>query len=100
MIKFVSNDAIIIRPAEEIDVEQIQKVLHTEGEMWGIDKIVMNIKRLFILTYQNKIIGVLYGNLTPHKFEISWVVVHPMYPENSIRTAMRQAIGDVLMHQP
>lgn len=100
MIKFVSNGAIIIRPAEEIDVEQIQKVLHNEGEMWDIDKIVMNIKRLFILIYQNKIIGVLYGNLTPHKFEISWGVVHPMYPENSIRTAMRQAIGDVLMHQP
>lgn len=51
MIKFVSNGAIIIRPAEEIDVEQIQKVLHNEGEMWDIDKIVMNIKRLFILTY-------------------------------------------------
>lgn len=96
----VNNDVIIIRPAKEIDIDEIQKVLHSEGKMWDIAKIAMNINKIFILTYQNKIIGVLYGNLNANKFEISWVIVHPMYPENSIRTAMHQAIGGVLMRQP
>jgi N-acetylglutamate synthase-like GNAT family acetyltransferase len=100
VITLVNDDVIIIRPAKETDIEEIQKVLHSEGKMWTITKIAMHINKIFILTYQNKIISVLYGNSTADKFEISWVIVHPMYPENSIRIAMHQAIGGVLMRQP
>lgn len=93
-------EAIILRPAEASDAEGIWEVVHAEGIAWSIEEILKDIARLFVLTYQKRILAVLCGIFTPGRESVSWVKVHPMYPESSIQLAMIQTLWGVLCRRP
>jgi hypothetical protein len=86
---------IVLRLAEIADADEIRAVMHAEGKIWDDAKIMDNIDRLYVLTYGKRILGVLCGTVTKGKETIAWVVVHPGYPENSIRAAMLQGLWGV-----
>lgn len=94
------NVQIVIRLAETSDIEFISEILQAEGKMWDKESIAANLYNFYVLAYQDKVIGVLYGTVNTNKAEISWVAVHPMFPESSIRIAMCQALYGVLEHKP
>jgi hypothetical protein len=96
----MSDNGIIIRPAELSDSESIYQILLVDCKNWSIEKIKDRIKDLFVLAYQNKILGVFCGNASSNKFEPYWVSVHPMYPESSITAAIYHALLGVFKRQP
>lgn len=96
----MKDDAIILRPAQVSDAEEIWDVVHNEGKGWSVERIHREIDRLFVLTYQKRFLGVLCGTFTPGKESVSWVVIHPMYPESSLRTAMIQGLWGILSRRP
>lgn len=94
------EEAIMLRPARLGDVDEIWHLLHNEGMAWDLAKITGEIGRLFVLTYQKRYLGVLCGTFMPGREELSWVVVHPMYPDGPLRTAMIQGLWGVLCRRP
>lgn len=94
------DGAIILRPAEAADSGEIRHLIHAEGKTWSSEYILRNIGRLYVLTYGKRILGVLCGTFTPGKETVSWVAVHPMYPESSLRAAMIQGLGGILCRRP
>ncbi len=96
----MNDAAIILRPAEITDAEAIRQVIHAEGKTWDLERIIANIDSLFVLIYQKRILGVLCGTFTPGKETVSWVSVHPMYPESSLGMAMVQGLRGVLSRRP
>lgn len=91
---------IILRPARSEDAEEIWHLLHNEGKGWGIERIINEVERLYVLMYQKRYLGVLCGTISPGREDMSWVVVHPMYPESPLRTAMIEGLWGVLLRQP
>ena len=96
----MGKDAIIIRRADAEDVESIWQVLHAEGKQWDADRINLNLPQLFILAYGTKIIGVLCGMMAYGKLEVSWIVAHPMFPENPVQTVLYQAVSEIFIRCP
>jgi N-acetylglutamate synthase-like GNAT family acetyltransferase len=93
-------EAITIRVAEAKDIKQIWDLLHTDVKTWSETEIIRNIQQLIVLTKQDKLLGVLFGELTPSKAEVIWVVIHPMYPENLLRELLFQSLkGTQIQHQ-
>lgn len=95
----MSCEEIIIRPAEQVDIEQIWRVLHAEGCVWSIEKITKNINKLFVLIHRDLVLGILFGLTTPNGITVSWVKVHPMYSETSIKNTMVSALTSVIRRQ-
>lgn len=96
----MEDDAIILRPAQVSDAKEIWQLVHAEGKGWGMDQILEEINRLYVLTYRKRFLGVLCGTFTPGKETVSWVAVHPMYPENTLRTAMIQGLWGIVSRRP
>jgi len=96
----MKDDAIILRPAEAADAEEIRQMVHAEGKTWSIEQIYRNIDRLFVLIHKKRILGVLCGTFTKGKETVSWVTVHPMYPESAVQTAMINGLWGVLCRKP
>jgi hypothetical protein len=92
------RDVLNIRRAEAEDVESIWQLLHAEGKAWDVDRISASLPQLFVLAYGTKIIGVLYGMLhTAGKLEVSWIVTHPMFPENPVQIVLSQALSEIFI---
>jgi hypothetical protein len=87
------NNAITIRPAETEDIKDIWDLLHASSKTWSPEHITSQLDKLTVLVKENKILGVLYGIISPGKnTEIIWVAIHPMYPEKKLREVMIQGI--------
>jgi hypothetical protein len=85
-------EAITIRPAEAIDIKEIWDLFHADSKTWTEEQIMRNIQQLLVLTRQDKLLGVLFGKLTPGKEEVIWIVIHPMYPEAQLKELMIQGL--------
>lgn len=96
----VRDDAIILRPAQVSDAKEIWHLIHAEGKGCSIDRILQEIDRIYVLTYRKRYLGVLCGTFTPGRETVSWVAVHPMYPESSLKTAMIKGLWGVLCRRP
>ena len=94
------GNEIIIRKAEIRDTEDILELLLCEGKLPDSCKLETLIQDLYILTYRERILAVLSGRVKEQKVDVDWAAVHPLYPENSIETAMKAALLGVAARQP
>ncbi len=85
-------ETITIRPAINSDIEDIWHLLHADSKNWNTEHINSQLKNLVVLIKENRMLGVLYGTLTPDKTKIHWIVIHPMYPEKVLQAVMIQRI--------
>jgi hypothetical protein len=96
----MSNKTITFRRANESDLREIWYLLHAESRMLPEEQILKILNDLYVLSYQTRILGVLYGTYVGSKVNIKWVVIHPLYPEIPLRDAMIQEFSGVLCREP
>ncbi len=80
-------------------MESIWQLLHAEGRQWDIDRIGVNLPQLFVLVYGTKIIGTLCGKISSDKWEVDWIVSHPLFPENPIAIILFQALSEIYIRR-
>ncbi len=91
---------ITIRNAQPADVEEIWHLLHNECMAWSAERILSEIATLYILSCGKRLLGVLCGAACRGRLTVSWVTVHPMYPDDSLRLAMIYGLSGALWRQP
>lgn len=89
-------EAITIRCAENTEVKEIWDLLHADGKGWSMEMIAENLDHILILCKQNKILGVLYGELNPYQTTVFWIVIHPLYPEEQLKQILVQGLKSAL----
>jgi hypothetical protein len=94
------DNEIKIRPALPADAVEIWRLLHTDHHIWGLEKVRQEIGGMYVLSHREKLLGVLRGSFGDRRGALEWVSIHPMYPENTLRTAMVSALCGVLCRQP
>jgi hypothetical protein len=83
---------LTVRPAQRGDVKQIWDILHSESRTWSLEQIVENLFRLWVLTKNERIIGVFCESLHTGQRKPDWVAIHPLYPEQPLNKLMIHAI--------
>jgi hypothetical protein len=96
----MTAEAIVIRPASLAEVDEIWRLLHDKSLGWSRQQVVDEIGRLYVMRYGDKLIGVLNGSFAAGKEMVSWVAVHPMFPENTLGTAMISGLWGILCRRP
>ena len=91
---------IVIRKARRFDINEIWRLLHNENMAWDDDKILREIDRLYLLTYGNKLLSILHGSFIRGSESVSFVAVHPMYPEDSLRSAVIHSLLGIVCRRP
>jgi hypothetical protein len=95
----MSYSPVIIRPAQKSDIDFIWHLLHSDCKAWSEEMMSKELPDLFVLTYQERIISVFHGVITPGRIEEFWITTHPFYMNNSIRLAMENLMLSVLSYQ-
>ena len=95
----MSYGAVIIRPAEKSDLKTIWHLLHADCKLWSDEMICDKLPELFVLSYQERIIGVFHGIISPGGIKEFWITTHPFYQSNSIKLAMENIMSGVLGYQ-
>jgi hypothetical protein len=85
-------ESIIIRRAKNRDIEGIWDLLHADCKGWSEEQICSNLSYLLVLTKHDKLLGVLFGELTSGKKEVFWIVIHPLYPEELLKKMLFQGL--------
>jgi len=83
---------ITIRQAEERDADAIWHLLHAASKVWSTEGIIQTMPQFLVLTRNDQLLGVLHKNLTPHRPELPWVVIHPLYSEELLQNGMIQLV--------
>jgi hypothetical protein len=91
----MSFAAITIRPAEYKDIDGIWHLLHAECKGWSDEEIQRNLPLLFVLTRQDKLLGVLWGELMHRNVKIMWIVIHPLYAEGPLKQVFIQFLRGI-----
>jgi hypothetical protein len=88
---------LAVRPARLDDNKEIWDILHSDSRAWSMERIAANLSRLWVLTRNGRIIGVLCESPLTGSSVPDWVAIHPFYPEKSLRELMTRAIGAILL---
>lgn len=91
---------IVVRKARDVDVQDIWHLLHNENMAWDDEQILRELDSLYLLTYGNKLLCILRGSFRQKSESISFVAVHPMYPEDSLRAAVVYGLAGILCRRP
>lgn len=84
----MNQGEIVFCRAEVFDIEVIWRLLHSDSRMRSEEYIREHLNRIYILTEGKRVLGVLCGIPRTGKAEVSWLVVHPLYPESIIAEIM------------
>ncbi len=84
----MSQTEIVFRRAKDSDVDVIWKLLHADGQMRNEVYIWEHLDRIYLLLEGKRVLGALCGIPRINKVEISWLVIHPLYPELIIAEIM------------
>lgn len=96
----MESTEIIIRKAAPADVKLIWHLLHCEGKAWDIGHILEEINSLYVLSRGKKLVGVLHSTAAGGDENVTWVAVHPMYPEGSVRTFLTYGLFGIACRLP
>jgi hypothetical protein len=95
----MSYDAVIIRPAEKLDLKSIWHLLHANCKVWSDEMICNELPELFVLTYRERIISVFHGTIKSDRIEEFWIITHPFYEKYLIKLAIKNIMLSVLGYQ-
>ncbi len=84
----MNQSEIIFRRAKESDMNLIWKLLHADSRMRSEVYIREHLDRIYLLLEDKRVLGALCGIPRTNKAEISWLVIHPLYPESVIAEIM------------
>lgn len=96
----MGNAEIVIRKAVPADAGEIWHLLHNNNIHWGINRILQEINSLTVLSFDQKLLGVIHGSVNPGLEKIFWVAGHPMYPEDALVAAMAYGLFGVNCRLP
>lgn len=96
----MTDGTIFFEKANLPDLREIWYILHADSRMLKEEQLLEKINDLYVLRYQKRILGVLCGTYSAGKVDISWVVIHPLYPEKTLRQAMIREFSGVLCREP
>jgi hypothetical protein len=88
---------LAVRPARAGDAKDIWDILHSDSRPWNMERIVANLSRLWVLTKNDRIIGVLCEPSHTGSNAPDWVAVHPFFPEKPLRELMVHAMDSIIL---
>lgn len=86
---------INIRRARQPDIEDIFWLLHSESIPWKIEQIQECMSSLYVMTRENKLIGVSYCDLKGNRTVFHWTAIHPMYPEQALTSILHNSLINI-----
>lgn len=96
----MESGVITIRQAVPGDAEAIWHLLRCENKAWDVHRISKEIHSLHVLFRGKKLVGVFHGRAAPGGEKITWMAVHPMYPESSVRLFLAYGFFGVACRMP
>lgn len=96
----MTSEGICFEKAIPLDIQPIWYLLHANSKMMSEEQISGFLDELYILRFRQRILGVLCGNYYKRQVVIHWVIIHPLYPEKTLKEAMIKAFSAVYCREP
>ena len=84
----MTNQPIYFEKAIDTDLHQIWHLLLADSKLIKEEELLAQMNDIYVLRFNNKILGALSGTYVAGKVNIIWTVIHPIYPEKELRDAM------------